>query len=84
MRYLSEKAVVDKFASEFPLVHRSVIAQKVADIPASEAVPVINCKNCKCWKYNPVFNMSVCAKTNKIMEADGFCSNAERKYEYGE
>lgn len=48
--------------------------------PTVDAVPVIRCKDCKCWDKPNGWN-GWCDKHSILVEADDFCSSAERKEE---
>ena len=57
-----------------------VFAKKIDKAPTVDAVPVIRCKDCKCWGKPNGWN-GWCDKHSILVEADDFCSSAERKEE---
>jgi len=54
----------------------------IEEFPTLDAVPVVRCKDCKWWKYEPNWNLHFCTYAigeSFVRGKEDYCSRGERK-----
>ena len=76
--YIKREDAISLFKGRFS---RLDVIKQVRALPSEDVAPVVRCKDCVSWEAVDGDKYQTCALTGKGMDANGFCSNAERRKE---
>ena len=75
---LISRSALKRFIQENGIVYANTLDK----FPAVDAVEVVRCKDCKCFKENKDWRRHCCL-FGAIVDGDDFCSYGERKSDDG-